>query len=218
MLPFRYWLQRFGGECEPELLHLGKICGSLGSAVDIGTNWGGYTYSLSKRFPRVYAFEINEEVTGWIRQYDGGNIELVHCGLSSVAGTAKFYVPVAHGFSLTGWGSLNRDNLPGADKYIENDLRVAPLDDFGITGIGFMKIDVEGHEVEVLKGAAATVRQSRPIILIEIKTEHLEIVDSWFLDLNYRHCRLEDFARVRGDQANHIYVPVERLTELGVDS
>jgi FkbM family methyltransferase len=216
------WLRELCGRGDPELLHLDKICGSVGTAVDVGANWGSYTYPLSKRFRRVYAFEINDEVTGWIKQYNSGNIELVHCGLSSTAGTARFYVPMLRGVSLTAMGSLDRDNAPEADKYLEKEVRLAPLDDFGITGVGFLKIDVEGHEVEVLKGANATIRQSRPVVLIEVRDmntdRNLHVVDSWFLELGYRQCRLDDFIGVHGSAENYIYVPGERLAEFGISS
>jgi FkbM family methyltransferase len=216
MLPFMYWLHRAGGSCEPELLHLNAFCGAAGSAIDIGANQGWYTYPLAKIFKRVYAFEINDEITGWIRDYNPGNIELIHRGLSSAAGMARFYVPVARGLAMPGWGSLYADNLQGAETCIEKEVAVSPLDEFGLTGVGFIKIDVEGHELEVLKGAAATIAQSRPIVLVELKKAHVEEADGWFEERNYSHCRLEDFIGVKGHRSNHIYVPVERLAEFGI--
>jgi FkbM family methyltransferase len=217
MLPFKCWLLALDGESEAELVNLERYCGSDGVAVDIGANLGWYTHSLSKRFRRVYAFEVNDEITGLLKQYNPGNIEIIHCGLSSMAGTAKFYVPVAHGLTLEGWGSLYRDNLPGADKYLEKEVPLAPLDDFGIAGVGFVKIDVEGHELEVLKGAAATIARSRPVVLIEVKDKNLQSVHSWFLALNYQRHRLEDFIPVQGQRENYIYVPAERSVQLGLE-
>jgi FkbM family methyltransferase len=218
MLPFLYWLDKVAGACEPELAHLDRFRGSSETAIDIGANVGLYTYRLSRLFARVYAFAINDEITRWISQYNPGNIELIHQGLSSAAGAARFYLPVAHGVTMAGWGSLNRDNLPGAETCVEKDVRVAPLDDFSITRAGFIKIDVEGHELEVLKGAAATIGQSRPIVLIELKKEHVEDADAWFRTLNYRRCRLEDLIGIKEHRSNHIYVPTERLTQFGIDS
>jgi FkbM family methyltransferase len=218
MLPFMFALHRASGSCEAELLHLRRFCGSAGCAIDIGANQGWYTYPLSKIFRRVYAFEINDEITGWIATYNPGNIELIHRGLSSTPGRARFYVPVARGVALAGWGSLYADNLPGAEKCIEEEVEVSPLDDFAIAGVGFIKIDVEGHELEVLKGAAQTIAQSRPIVLVELKTAHVGEADAWFEERGYRHCRLEDFVNVKGHRSNHIYVPVERLAALGIDA
>ena len=87
----------------------------------------GYTYPLSKIFRRVVAFEINDEITGWIRDYNRGNIELIHRGLSSSAGMARFYVPVTRGVGAGGgWGgSLYADNLPDAESCIEKEVLVS---------------------------------------------------------------------------------------------
>ena len=216
MLPFMYALHRASGTCEPELLHLRSFCGSTGCAIDIGANQGWYTYPLAKIFKRVYAFEINDQITGWIAAYNPGNIELIHRGLSSAAGTARFYVPVTRGIPLAGWGSLYADNLPGAESCIENQVAVSPLDDFAITDAGFIKIDVEGHELEVLKGAAQTIALSRPVVLIELKQAHRDEAHAWFSARNYKLCRLEEFGGGKGHRSNHIYVPAERLGEFGI--
>jgi FkbM family methyltransferase len=216
MLPYTFWLHKLAGAAEPELLHLDEFIAATGTAIDVGANVGFYTYALSRRFKHVYAFEINEGITGPIAQYNPGNIELIYCGLSSSEGTARFYIPVSGGIPQAGWASLYRDNLPGAEKLIERDVRVAPLDEFKISAVDFIKIDVEGHEIEVLKGAAATIEASRPIVLIELKKEHVETVDDWFRNLDYKHCRLEDFNDVPGLRSNHIYVPLERLAQFGI--
>jgi FkbM family methyltransferase len=219
MLPFMCWLSIASGDFDAERLHLDKLCTSAKAAIDVGANSGWYTYPLSKIFRRVYAFEINEDLTGWIKQYNPGNIELIHCGLSSTAGTARFYVPVTHGQAMTGWGSLHRDNLPGADAYLEKEIRIAPLDDFGIADVGFIKIDVEGHEVEVLMGAAKTIAQSRPVVLVEVRPAHERTIDAWFRALDYRNCTLEELVRVhRSTEGNRIYVPLEQLAHFGIIS
>jgi FkbM family methyltransferase len=222
MLPFLCWLHKIAAEYDPYLAHLDWFCGSAGTAIDIGANEGLYTYPLSKRFRRVYAFEINGEITGRIKQYNPGNIELVNCGLSSTAGTATLYLPVAGGRVLSGWGTVHRDVLPAEFEVTERVCRLAPLDEFGITGVDFVKIDVEGHEVEVLKGAARTIEQSRPIVLIEVRTVHERTVEDWFLARDYRQCRFDPRDRLAAltefvpSVGDCLYVPRERLALLGL--
>jgi len=215
-LGLQFWINRISGSLEPELLHLDEYVAETRTAIDIGANTGMYTYALSKRFERVVAFEINEKITGPIRDYNRGNIELMHCGLSSHAGRAQFYIPVAGGMEQAGWASLNRDNLPGADRLIEFEVELKPLDEFGLTNVDFVKIDVEGHEVEVFKGAAETISKWRPMVLVELKKEHVQEADAWFSNLDYKHCRLEDFAGLPGHRSNHIYTPMERLARFGI--
>lgn len=213
-LPFSYWLHRVCGICGPELSHLNEFILSRGTAIDVGANEGLFTYVFSKRFQRVYAFEVNEEVATPIAQYNPGNVTLFTCGLSSVARIARFYIPVIRGFALNGWGSFDRGNLPGAEEFIEKDVQVKPLDDSGITGVDFIKIDVEGHEIEVLKGAAATIRESRPIVLIEVRDENLSPVNAWFLALNFRRYSIEELFNLKEKNENQLYVPAELSNQL----
>ena len=215
-LRFQFWLYQLSGEMEPELEHIDDYIAGTRTAIDIGSNAGMYTYALAKRFDRVVAFEINENVTRNTRRYNRGNIEVVHCGLSSQPGRATLYLPVASGVEMAGWASLDRGNLPGAEKLIEIEAELKPLDEFGITNVDFIKIDVEGHEVEVLKGAADTLAKWRPMVLVELKKEHVQEVVAWFGGLDYKHCRLEDFTDVRGHRSNHIFAPVERLAQFGI--
>jgi FkbM family methyltransferase len=215
-LGLQCFIVRLTTEMEPEMKYLDEFIAGTRTAVDIGANVGTYTYRLSKRFQRVVAFEINERITEAIRQYRPSNVELIHCGLSSHAGRAQFYVPVSGGVELAGWASLSRENFPGAEQVVAYETELKPLDEFALADVDFMKIDVEGHEVEVLKGAAETIARSRPMVLVELKKEHVQEVNEWFLNFDYKHCRLEDFIDVPGSRSNHIYTPMERLAQFGI--
>ena len=46
------------------------------------------------------------------------------------------------------------------------------LDSYNLSNIGFIKIDVEGHELDVLRGAEVTLRRDQPNLLIEIENRH----------------------------------------------
>jgi hypothetical protein len=63
------------------------------------------------------------------------------------------------------------------------------LDRYGLEGARFLKIDVEGHESKVLKGATALLAASRPAVLVEIEQRHLEqpIFDVFHLFLQSRY-------------------------------
>ena len=55
---------------------------------------------------------------------------------------------------------------------LEIQVETRRLDDENLENIGFMKIDVEGHEFEGLQGARRTVAANKPVMLIEIEERH----------------------------------------------
>ncbi len=72
----------------------------------------------------------------------------------------------------------------------EVDIPCRRLDDLGLEPIGFMKIDVEGHEQAVLRGAAAVLERDRPNLLIEVENRHrqdaVNTVIHYLSDLGYQ--------------------------------
>jgi FkbM family methyltransferase len=62
----------------------------------------------------------------------------------------------------------DEDGSPRAEIAV----RVRRLDDYAFDAVGFIKIDVEGHELAVLNGAGATIERSKPTLLIELEDRH----------------------------------------------
>jgi FkbM family methyltransferase len=207
-LPFDYWLHMLEGSLPNELRYLDRIVQGGDVAIDVGANQGLYSYNLSKRFSKVYAFEINADLTKDLEVYNPGNIEVINKGLSSREGEAVLYIPEWKGQSLTGWASLTPNNCPDTQEHTTKQSQVCPLDSFNIERVTFIKIDVEGHEIEVLKGGANTLRRSRPIVLVEIKPNYVAEAFSLFADMGYEERKLESFANVTTtDEENYIFVP-----------
>ena len=175
-LPLEYFLYVHDRQCEPELIYLEKICGCTGTAVDVGANIGYYTYKLSKLFDSVHAFEINPELTAGIRSLGRSNVEVSDIGLSDRKGTATLFVPVLNDIPLTGWASLQPGNCPDTDEHLERPVVIGTLDSVRIADVSFLKIDVEGHELEVLNGGRVTINATRPVVLVEIKERNLDAV------------------------------------------
>jgi FkbM family methyltransferase len=225
MLGFTCWVNSINSRPDdPFSAHLKRYSGKARTAIDAGANIGLYTHPLSKIFRRVYAFEINKDITGMIKQYNPGNIELVECGLSSQAGTAILNIPVNRGCDLSGYASLDRSAvLEEVGECIERECQLVALDDFGITEVDFIKIDVEGHELEVLKGGAKTIAQWRPVVFAEVRTAKERQVEEWFRDMNYRQCRFNENGKLVAltelvpSVGDSLYVPVERLGEFGIE-
>ena len=59
------------------------------------------------------------------------------------------------------------------------------IDSFGFSDVSLMKIDVEGHEAEVLFGAGKTIDTFSPVIIIEIWRRNLEVVMPFLKGFGY---------------------------------
>jgi len=51
-------------------------------------------------------------------------------------------------------------------------VKVRSLDEYSFRNVGFLKIDVEGHELAVLRGASDTIYRARPNVLVEVEEQH----------------------------------------------
>jgi len=138
-LPFRYWLAKFVGACEPELLWFDRLVPAGGVAVDVGANEGLYAYRFAQHFDAVFAFEVNDELTADLVAYQHVKITVIHEGLSSSPGEATLYIPLVDGRALTGWASLAPGNCPDAKEHRTKSVAVRPLDSFHLTGVSFIR-------------------------------------------------------------------------------
>lgn len=209
MLPEAWRLPLFahtmsGVEAESRCLE--KIGPLRGIAVDIGANFGLYSWALSKLYRQVVAFEPNEEASALLRQWRSPKVRLVPIGLSNASGNAKFFIPVARGLRLDGWASLDAQNCREAEEVIEKNIPLRTLDSFDLEDVGFIKIDVEGHEREVLAGGAKTICAHRPHLLIELRRnadEITELLAGW----GYRRTTLREIVGFEGGEDNFIFLP-----------
>jgi FkbM family methyltransferase len=168
-----------------------------------------YSYALSRIASKVYAFEVNPDLTVDLERYGKSKIQVIHSGLSSTAAGAVLHVPISdNGFPMSGWGTLDAANLPSnATAIKEIAVQVKPLDEFALSDVTFIKIDVEGHEVQVLIGASETIKRWRPVVLIEVDDRNVRAVNRYFEDIGYRRATLAELTGVAGSQQNHIYMP-----------
>ena len=76
---------------------------------------------------------------------------------------------------------------PEFKKFKKIKIKTAKLDNFNFKNISFIKIDVEGHELKLLKGAKKIFKVNKPDCLIEIKKKNLLKVKKFFNDLNVKY-------------------------------
>ena len=139
--------------------------------LDIGANIG-YNSLMFSDYGPVYAFE---PLFHKVVQLNIDNNNLKHkmysvpIALSNKNGTSIMYFPTSvPNTGLRNYGGSSMYTFDGTDYSTETKVECRRLDDIyeGVTS--FMKIDVEGHELEVLKGAENTIKKFMPTILIEI--------------------------------------------------
>ena len=167
-------------------------------ALDIGAHKGGYLHWIRKAVGKngqVVAFEPQPTLYEYLKQmiatYRLSHVTLHHAGLSSKEGELKLFIPKAEGLTSPGATFEKRaDTSRGhfikvpvlqLDKTLHN--RKAP--------INFLKIDVEGHELEVFKGAEEILKKDRPKMIFECENRHLnqgtvKDVFSYLENLNYQ--------------------------------
>lgn len=136
----------------------------FGTALDIGAHVGAVAVYLSRKFERVVAFEaIPQTFEYLLRNTDTiDNVERLNVAIGPAAGETYFSHYAKHGqlSHVAGEADLDRTFRIGP-------VPVRTIDSFDYAELSFIKIDVEGYELQVLEGALATIERCRPLILVE---------------------------------------------------
>lgn len=141
--------------------------------VDVGANIGIYSMRLSSLFAHQYAIEANPTTFRILETNmeltQNTNTTCVNVALSDKTEDAFVFVPENGNL---GWATLNAEHhdIPVRRTAIHCDTldNVAARQGFSDSNVRLIKIDVEGHEFNVLRGAKALIAASRPALLCEI--------------------------------------------------
>lgn len=177
LVPLFFANARLKRKLEPELLQLPKLLSRCRVAIDVGANNGLYSYYLARHADAIKAFEPQPSLCDMLRAWNHPKVETFNAGLSDKCGSMTLHVPRdGKGKGLAPLASFRK--LPNS---IEYPVPVMRLDDLSFKDVDFIKIDVEGHEAEVLRGASKTIQENKPMLLVEIEQRHLErpIADSF---------------------------------------
>ena len=155
-------------------------------AVDVGACTGIWTAVLAQHFLQVYAFEPVRAnyVTMAKRVVDCGNVKPYLLALGADSQPAIALGPGKE--NIGQWHKIAGDNVEDATYAHQR-----PLDMFEFPA-DFLKIDVEGMELEVLQGAEQTISTHKPAILLELnglgeRYGHKDAeVRAWLEDRGYR--------------------------------
>jgi FkbM family methyltransferase len=157
-----------------------------GTIVDIGAHQGRLTVPLAELSrSSIVAFEPLPPAFARLQEclaaaWGGrvpAHVTLRPEALADRAGMAVLSVPRINGVLQEEWASIAKDYSPhAADPRIEAietwSVPLLRLDDLALTEVTAIKIDVEGAELEVLRGARLTLGTYRPCLSVEIEERH----------------------------------------------
>jgi FkbM family methyltransferase len=149
---------------EPEIRRLGELTGAAGGTmVDVGSWYGPWARRLARRADRVVCMEPTPLHKILQRTLPAG-VEVIAAAASDHAGEAEMWLSAEHG-AVQGVSSLHKRDIHHASIKVP----LVTIDSLGLHNVTFMKIDVEGHEVAVLNGAADTIKRDRPRLFVEVE-------------------------------------------------
>jgi len=183
--------------------------------ADVGANVGNHTIFFAKNFPKstIIPFEPNNEA-----------ILLLNKNLASNNCPNVDNSYIGNGLSeqnvnATSWRN-GGNNLGGSKVLLNLDIKTVPTarqdnfhdisllkgdDVFKTKNVDFLKIDVEGHEFEVLAGLKKTIKRDRPKIFIEIWNENKPRFSKWIKSNKYKIIFSDSrYAKVQ----NHLIIPL----------
>ena len=167
----RAWRERRKGEKEIKLIP--QLLSNCNRAIDIGANVGVWSYWLSKYAKQVESFEPNPKVFNALKNIKIKNVNSYNIALSNKTGSVDLLIPKgSKGFSNQG-ASLSSIKVQGEHKSIS--IEAKRLDEYNFLDVDFIKIDVEGHEHEVIEGARVTIKKFKPTMVIEMEEKHNQI-------------------------------------------
>ena len=168
-LRMRYNYRKFFRKLDAEMLITCKSPTQFRRFVDIGAHVGIYSFHYAKNFDSVNAFEPNYELLNYLKEADLENVRIDNLALSDTIGDIELNIPRKNNILLPAEASL--EELKGDFETLE--IHTDRLDKFQFSDVDLIKIDVEGHEENVIEGARETIMRCKPIMIIEIEQRHL---------------------------------------------
>lgn len=206
---------------EKELRVLRCLCRSKMISIDVGANFGAYTYWMSRYTREVWAFDPVPSCSMFLRDAFP-HLHIEEVALSNYDGDGLLSIPYRERKLIRTEAKLSSmRSTYDASRSIPVNVRT--LDFFSIANVGLMKIDTEGHELSVLEGSVSTITRSRPRLIIECEERHrsraLATILSFLKPFNYsgwviRGRKLVNFERAsdgyelaNGVTSNFIFLP-----------
>ena len=193
---------------EREICYLSNIVDQSKASIDIGVYRGVYSYYLCQNSNFVYAFEANplliDKLNKGFLKYK--NIRNENLAVSSSQGNTNLKIPYRNesiNYSdyeelyQLGTATVHQENNLSNTKFHSFEVKKINLDAYKFDHkIGFIKIDVEGHELDIINGAKKLIIENKPNLLVEIEERHtgipnIEVINE-IIKLGYNCFSLND--------------------------
>ena len=171
-------------QTEREICYLPNLINKSLASIDIGVYRGVYSYFLSKESDYVYAFEANpllmQKLKNGFQKYK--NITIENLAVSSSKGFTNLKIPFRNQnidysdyeeLYQLGTATIHKKNNLANTDFKSFEIEKMNLDSYTFAHkIGFIKIDVEGHELDIIKGAKNLILKDKPNLMVEIEEKH----------------------------------------------
>lgn len=180
---------------------ISEYCLKTTNSIDVGCHVGQYTFAMSKKSNKVFAFDPLPDLLKsiknkpnlrnflnyliWPKQELMSNIVYYQNALGDVNELKDFYVYDKR--SRSRLYQMENTDFTIIDKF---EVEVKKIDGFGFNNISFIKINAEGYDYKVIEGAANLISNQRPFIMTEFTTSEKSFDQhdlTLIKNLNYRH-------------------------------
>jgi FkbM family methyltransferase len=154
---------------EPERALLPALCDPERIGIDIGAALGAYAWPLTRLCAGCIAFEPNPEQADYLKQAFGRRLRVENTALSDHDGEVELVIPLGRGNDQAGLATIASGTWLEGVPVRRVRVTMRTLDEFRFDPVGFIKLDVEGHELAVLRGAHGLLARDKPTILVELE-------------------------------------------------
>tara|TARA_Y100000310_G_C20325741_1_gene642899 strand:- start:7 stop:690 length:684 start_codon:yes stop_codon:yes gene_type:complete len=145
--------------------------------LDVGANFGLVTVPAMKYFKRVIAIEPHPLTAYCLRKNirkTKGSASVIEAAAGEEEGTSQLYDPPNQ--HTSGYSSLTH-----SVDWTAQSVKMKSIDSLELPHCDYMKVDVQGAELDVIRGAEQTIKSYKPVVYVETKdsTKPTKLLKEW---------------------------------------